>query len=194
VTDPSLQILVAPLEDPKEVTEWKWRAKIASRDQVNHELDLAALRIAGPVMTNPPAGAFPRSIELKRQSSFMKFQVHEAEDPSSGDWSRLAASSAPLGSVSTVAMGDGLVLWGFPSAGGDTITRGSCTCDGFMTHEGKVTAIKTHAAVDNGSSGGPVFDAASGHVVGVLSSSLGKVDYIRPADAALPLVAAAELS
>ena len=189
VVDPSLQVLVAPLEDSKQVPRWRWRATIASRDQLNKELDLAALVISSPVTTLPPAGAFPRSIELKRQASFMQFQVHE--EPGRADWTQLVSSRARLGSVSTLAMGDHLGIWGFPSAGGDSVTRGSCTCDGFVTHDEMVTAVKTHAAVDNGFSGGPVLDA-SGAVVGVLSSSLGKVDYIRPVDAAVPLIAAAE--
>ena len=54
-----------------------------------------------------------------------------------------------------------------------------------------MTAIKTHAQMDNGFSGGPVLNA-EGLLVGVLSASVGRVDYIRPVDAARPLMDAAE--
>lgn len=105
---------------------------------VDAELDLAVLRIAGPL--DPDAGlAIPDSFP-----------------------------AAPLGDSNTVDLGDDVRVLGFPVIGGDTITLTTGTVSGFSSEEGigDRALIKTDAAISSGNSGGMAIDR-NGQVIGI---------------------------
>jgi len=186
--DQSIIIMIAPLEDPKHVPRWLWRAAIIDPRQIDEHLDLAALKIVSSMKASPPSGMTPRKECLHKAPIVQQFEIEAIQD----EGVRSIPDGVALGSVETVQIGHRLSIWGFPPTGGDTVTMVSCQCDGFQIDaEGNVIAVKVHGSIDNGFSGGPVFDA-SGAAIGVLSLSIGKVDYCRTIDAARPLIEVAK--
>lgn len=105
---------------------------------VDRELDLAVLRIAGPL------------------------------DSDSGLEMPERFPNAPIGDSDTVSLGDGVRVLGFPVIGGDTITLTTGSVSGFSAEEGigDRALIKTDASISSGNSGGMAIDE-SGRVIGI---------------------------
>jgi len=80
-----------------------------------------------------------------------------------------------------VNLNERLVVFGYPLAGQGSVTLSNATCSGIVSEEdGEITAIKMHTQVDNGFSGGPVVQASTGLLVGIISHTLGQIDFAKP--------------
>lgn len=115
--------------------ELQYQAEVLA---VDAELDLAVLRIAGPL--DPASG-------LEMPDSF---------------------PAARLGDSDTVRLGDGIRVLGYPVIGGDTITLTTGTVSGFSSEVGigDRAMIKTDASISSGNSGGMAIDG-NGRVIGI---------------------------
>ena len=105
-------------------------------------------------------------------------------------------NSVPLGSAQDVVLNEKLLVFGFPLAGQETVTLSNSTCSGIVTDaRGKVSVVKMHTRVDNGFSGGPVVSLHKGRVgwlVGILSHTLGQIDFAKPIDTLAPSLVIAD--
>lgn len=103
----------------------------------------------------------------------------------------------PLGDSDKVKLGDEVRIFGFPGAGGDTITFTRGDVSGFESQDGvgNKAWIKTDATVSPGNSGGLGADAA-GKIIGIPSfvqeATGGAINRLRAIKYALPLIDAAE--
>lgn len=103
----------------------------------------------------------------------------------------------PLGDSDKVKLGDEVRIFGFPGAGGDTITFTRGDVSGFESQDGvgNKAWIKTDATVSPGNSGGLGADAA-GKIIGIPSfvqeATGGAINRLRAIKYALPLIEAAE--
>ena len=132
---PFRTIGVGVAADSTSSAELKYRAEVLA---VDADLDLAVLRIAGPL------------------------------DPDSGLEMPDVFPEARLGDSNTVNLGDGVRVLGYPVIGGDTITLTTGTVSGFSSEVGlgDRALIKTDASISSGNSGGMAIDR-DGQVIGI---------------------------
>lgn len=111
---------------------------LAEVDLVRPAVDLAVLRLVGPLPGRPDAS-----------------------------WPQVFRP-APLGDSDTVSLGDPIRILGYPVIGGDTITLTTGTVSGFTSQAGlgSQALIKTDASISAGNSGGLAVDAG-GRVIGI---------------------------
>jgi serine protease Do len=114
------------------------------------------------------------------------------------DGSQLPASpglpAIPLGDSDRIQIGDELVIIGFPSIGGETVTLTRGTVSGFHA-QGSVTRawIKTDTEASPGNSGGMAINAG-GELIGIPTwvsaedRTLGRIGVLRPVNLARPLI------
>ena len=155
---------------------------------IDTENDLAILLLVSSVETEPSRG-----VCLMNPRRFVpRFQVL-LERPLHHTY---GLHSVPLGSAEDVVLNEPLLVFGFPLAGQESVTLSQSTCSGIVSDEqGQVSQIKMHTRVDNGFSGGPVVSlhrARSGRLVGILSHTLGQIDFAKPIDALRPCLEIAD--
>lgn len=102
----------------------------------------------------------------------------------------LGLTVAPLGDSDAVKIGDEVVILGFPSVGGESLTLTRGVISGFLMTEG---FIKTDAEINQGNSGGGAYNKMF-QLIGVPSrlvqnrQSVGKIGLIRPLKIAQTLI------
>jgi len=101
-----------------------------------------------------------------------------------------------LGSAEDLVLNEKLLVFGFPLAGQESVTLSNSTCSGVVSDSsGRVSVIKMHTRVDNGFSGGPVVSLHKGRVgwlMGILSHTLGQIDFAKPVDSLAPRLVIAD--
>ena len=102
-----------------------------------------------------------------------------------------------LGNSDDVHLGDSLLVFGFPGAGGDTVTFTRGVVSGFEAQEriGNRAWIKTDTTFSPGNSGGLAADEQGlliGVPSGVTEAAGGAINSLRPVNLAQPVIAAAQ--
>ncbi len=124
-------------------------------------------------------------------------QIVETMDGTPIDATTLALPFVALGDSDLLNLGDEIQVYGFPGAGGETITFTRGEVSGFEIEDvvGKRAWIKTATAVSPGNSGG-LGANVDGKIIGVPSfvreAQGGSINRLRSINLALPMIAAAE--
>lgn len=176
-----LKVLLAPQTgEMRSVPAWSLSATIVGHSPAD-EHDMALLKVDGAVVTEPCAGLCPKGPGLM-STTIRQFDVHPIVDEG------LPLQAATVGSSGDLRGGERLVLYGWSKAGGDLLTRAESACTGFTQHGDKTTAIRATFMAEYGMSGGPVFEAESGKLVGILSCTQDNTDFPRPIELGMKLL------
>jgi S1-C subfamily serine protease len=98
-------------------------------------------------------------------------KVRSTLDGGAANFSALGIAPVPLGNSDSLALGDPLVIIGYPGIGGETITLTRGEVSGFTSEEpyGNRAYIKTSATIAGGNSGGLAANS-QGQIIGVPSA------------------------
>jgi S1-C subfamily serine protease len=98
-------------------------------------------------------------------------KVRSTLDGGEANFSSLGITPVPLGNSDSLALGDSLVIIGYPGIGGETITLTRGEVSGFTSEEpyGNRAYIKTSATIAGGNSGGLAANP-DGEIIGIPSA------------------------
>jgi putative serine protease PepD len=124
-------------------------------------------------------------------------RVTQTVDGSPLDPADLDLPFVDLGDSDDVHLGDTILVFGFPGAGGDTLTFTRGVVSGFESQDGIGTRawIKTDTTFSPGNSGGLAADGQGlliGVPSGVTEAAGGAINSLRPVNLAQPVIAAAQ--
>lgn len=168
--NPSRIVTVLVTEDPQQPPQPRYAARVVAIDLPH---DMAVLRVVG---------------FASDRDALMAGKPPKREPPES-----LPVTPLPLGDSGKLTLARSIHVYGYPGAGGETITYTAGHVSGFVDvdRDGKVDWIKTDAVISGGNSGGTAVDD-KGDLIGVpTQGNPGEVAMLGPSNVAKALIAKA---